>query len=60
MGNLEQRRNAECLCKIRAQPGESIVGQEDLSLHLSGNIIDLSWVRQTESCSPLRESGVCV
>ena len=60
MGNLEQRRNAESLCEIRAQPGEGIVGQEDLSLDLSGDVIDLSWVRQAEGCPPLGESGICV
>lgn len=60
MGNLEQRRNAECLCEIGAQAGEGIVGQKDLSLDLSGDIINLSGVRETELRSLLRESDVCV
>ena len=60
MGNLEQRRNAEGLCEIGAQPSEGIVGQEDLSLDFSGDIIDLSWVRETQLCSLLGEGGICV
>ena len=60
MGNLKQRRNAESLCEIGAQPSEGIVGQEDLPLNLSGDIIDLSWVREAQLCSLLGEGRICV
>jgi hypothetical protein len=45
---VEQGREAEDLDELGAEAGEHEVGEEDISLHFSGDCLYRSWIRQAE------------
>lgn len=60
MADLEKRRNGEALVQLCAQAGEGLVGEEDVPLDLSGDVVDGAGVAQAEGCSSVLERPVCV
>lgn len=60
MRDLEERSYAEGLGEVGAQTREHEVVQEDIALHLLGNILDGAGVGQAERRPPRLEGSICV
>ena len=56
--DLEHGCGAEGLCELGAQAREAQVVQEDVALHLFGNVLDGARVGKSEGLSPLLEGSV--
>lgn len=60
MTDLEEWVDGEALVELCSQTRKGLVGKEDISLHLSRDPIDCSWVAQTKCFSSLLYRSVCV
>lgn len=58
MRNLEHGSGAEGLCELGAQAREAQVVQEDIALHLLGDVLDGARVGQPKGLSPALEGGI--
>ena len=60
MADLEDGVQAETLIELGAQAGESLVGEEDVALHLLGDLFNGARVAEAERRSSVLEGPVCV
>lgn len=60
MRHTEERGHAEDLGQVCAKTAEHEVGQQNLLLHLSRDVIHGARVGQVEQRPPLGERGVCI
>lgn len=60
MRHTEQRGHAENLGQVRPETGEHEVGQQDILLHLPGDVIQGARVGKAEGGPALGERGVCI
>lgn len=60
MGHAEERRHAKDLGQIGTEAGEHEIGQQNLLLHLTRDVVHSTGVRQVQQRPTLRERGVKV